>query len=178
MEILLDDLQEKLVHYSGDFNSLHGVRVGEAAHPGPAASRATRRKRQEVKGGGDLISIIQPLLTKIVKELLEELFRNFAGSGTLESILSALQQPSEKQRLHPQPESILRKDKGNSKGKGTNSSRRVTFAPDIPDVKSKGKGKRQPSPRREPPVSELSDSKGNGKVWVASGSKSLAANLM
>ena len=61
---------------------LRGIRVGEASNPGPAASRATKRRREERKlaeGSLDL-RLIEALIKKLLPALLAEMTNSRPGN--------------------------------------------------------------------------------------------------
>ncbi|CAE7865231.1 unnamed protein product [Symbiodinium sp. KB8] len=64
-----------------DFNWYLGTRVGEASNPGPASARATRRKREGINmgsifGEGGLEALIKPIIEKVIREIINKLFKN------------------------------------------------------------------------------------------------------
>lgn len=66
-----------------------GVRFGEATHPGPAGSRASKRKRKESENSAvsfdGLAALLQPLLQSVLEKLIGDLLSsvNENGIGTL-----------------------------------------------------------------------------------------------
>ena len=77
-----------------DHNPYVGVRIGEAAHPGPSGggARATDRRRQEreADGGeaglGPLAGLLRPLIEQMLREVLQELL----GGAELRNLFSSL----------------------------------------------------------------------------------------
>ena len=92
-----------------DHNYLHGCRVGEASHPGPGSgggARATAPRRAEQEGddddpieggGGGIAAMLRPMLEKMIKEIVMEIF----GTGGLKGMLAGMlvgEQPASSSR--------------------------------------------------------------------------------